>query len=435
MPNSQPPLEPRRPTDAARLALVQLPADLPLADVFTRACELAAHAIGVERVGVWLYLDDRTCLRCVNLYERSRYEHSQGAILRVADFPTYFAALNIRKSVPAEIAASDPRTAELAAAYLNHLGITSMLDAGIFVGSDLVGVVCHEHVGPPREWTTEDRDFAGSVADLLALRYQSAEVTELRAALRTKAGRLAMVEKAEALEQMAAGLSHDFRNLLTGVLGNGELLARRSDLSPPARKLVEGLIAAAERGVGLANEMLEFASPTPRPPAVLNPGDVAAEFAPVLQAAVGHRHEVRYTRPPAIGHILIDRSEFTRVLLNLAINARDAMPDGGDICVRITSVRLSGGTEAGGHYVLLEVADDGVGMDEATRKRAFDAYFTTKAKGTGVGLAVVRRIVDRAGGFVRIESAPGQGTTVRAFFPRVGASSGGTIEFPALPSE
>jgi signal transduction histidine kinase len=433
MPNSPPPLEPRRPTEAARLTLVQLPADLPLADVFARACELAAHTIGVERVGVWLYVDDRTSLRCVNLYERSRNEHSAGAILRVADFPTYFAALNIRKAVPAEIAASDPRTAELAAAYLNRLGISSMLDAGIFVGNELVGVVCHEHVGPPREWTTEDRDFAGSVADLLALRYQSAEMSELRAALRADAGRLAMIEKAEALEQMAAGLSHDFRNLLTAVLGNGDLLARRDDLSPPARKLVEGLTAAAERGVGLANEMLEFARPTPRPPAVMNPADAVAEFVPVLRAAVGVRHEVRYTRPPAVGHLLIDRNEFTRVLLNLTINARDAMPDGGDIRVRIAPVRLTGGSESAGHYVLVEVSDDGTGMDEATRKRAFDPYFTTKSKGTGVGLAVVRRIVDRAGGFVRIESAPGQGTTVRAFFPRVGASSGETTEYPALP--
>lgn len=425
--------EPRRPTEAARLVLAHLPADARLAEVFARTCELAAEAIRVERVGIWLYVENRTALRCVELFERTGREHSAGAILRVADFPTYFSSLNIRKAVPAEVASSDPRTAELAAAYLDPLGITSMLDAGIFVGGELVGVVCHEHTGLPREWTTEDRDFAGSVADLLALRIQSAEVADLRVALRTQATRQAMVEKAEAMEQMAAGLAHDFRNMLSVVVGTGEILQGRADIPADARQLLRTMLQAAGRGVGLANELLEFARPANRPPAVVNLADVTAEFLPVLRAAVGSRHPIRYVRPVAVGQVLIDKGEFTRVLLNLVVNARDALPDGGEIRVRVAAVRMTGGAGLPGHYVMLEVSDRGVGMDEATRLRAFDTFFTTKAGGTGVGLAVVRRVADRAGGFARIESEPGGGTAVRVFFPRVGASSGGTTEYPALP--
>jgi two-component system, cell cycle sensor histidine kinase and response regulator CckA len=427
--------EPGRPAESARMVLTKLPTETRLADVFARACELAADSIGVERVGVWLYVDGRAALRCADLFERSTRKHSAGAILRVADFPTYFSSLCIRKAVPAEVAVADPRTAELAAAYLRPLGITSMLDAGIFVNGELVGVVCHEHVGPPREWTTEDRDFAGSVADLLALRIQAAEVADLRAALRANASRLAMVEKAEALEQMAAGLSHDFRNLLTVVVASGELLSVHDDLPTDARGLLEGMLAAASRGVDLANELMQFARPSTSPPIVLDLGAVTAQFLPVLQSAVGARHPLRYVRPTAVGTVLVEKGQFTRVLLNLAVNAREAMPEGGEIRIRVAPVRVNTGTGVPGHYVMVEVTDRGIGMDEVTRRRAFDSFFTTKDKGTGVGLAVVRRAVDLAGGFVRIESELGKGTTVRAFFPRVGASSGGTTDFPALVAE
>jgi signal transduction histidine kinase len=423
-----------RPTDAARLELARLAPSTPLTRVFARACELAASALRVERVGVWLFEDNRTALRCANLYERSKGEHSTGAVLRVADFPTYFQSVQLRKSVPAEVAAADPRTAELAAAYLTPLGIRSMLDAGVFVFGELVGVVCHEHVGYAREWTTEDRDFAGSVADLLANRVQQAEVNDLRAAFRTQQDRLAGLDKAEALEHLAGGVAHDFKNLLSVVLGNAELIAGRPDLHPDARRQLAALTEAARRGTDLARELLDFGRPAPRPPAVLHPGEVAGEFLPVLRSAVGPRYSVRYERPAAVGQVLVERSDFTRVLLNLVLNARDALPDGGPIDLCVLPVRLAGGRVPTGNYVLVEVTDQGLGMDAETRKRAFEPYYTTKKKGTGLGLAVVRRVVERSGGFVRVDSAPGRGTTIRAFFPRVGAGTGGTVEM-AVPPE
>jgi two-component system, cell cycle sensor histidine kinase and response regulator CckA len=427
--------EPRRRTESARLELAKLPADTPLAHAFARACELAADAIGVARVGVWLFVDDRLALRCATLFERDRREHSTGAILRVADFPTYFSSLVIRKAVPAEVAAADPRTAELNAAYLQPLGISSMLDAGLFIGGDLIGVVCHEHVGPPREWTTEDRDFAGSIADLLAVRIQSAEAADLRAVLRTTESRMTMLEKAEALEQLAAGLAHDFRNLLTVVVAGGDLLSRRADLNDDAKDIVAAMLEAARKGVNLSNELTEFSKPSNRPPAVLDLAEVTGEFLGVLKAAVGPAHPIEFTRPPALGKVLTDRGQFTRVLLNLTVNAKDALPQGGPIRVQLSPVRVGGQTGPPGHYVMLEVADRGSGMDEVTKKKAFDPFFTTKEKGTGVGLAVVRRVADRAGGFVRIASEPGKGTAIRVFFPRVGTSSGGTQEYTALGAD
>jgi two-component system cell cycle sensor histidine kinase/response regulator CckA len=355
-------------------------------------------------------------------------------VLRVADFPTYFASLTIRKALPAEVAATEPWTAELAATYLQPLGITSMLDAGIFVDGALVGVVRHENVGPPREWTTEARDFAGSVADLLALRIQSAEVRELRAAFLTQRERLAAQEKSAALEQFAAGVAHDFKNLLTVVLGQGELLRTRRDVPPDVQEQGKAIIAVAERGITLVRELLEFARPVERPPAVIDLADATAEFLPVLQAAVGARHALHFSRPPALGQVLIDKAQFTRLLLNLVVNAGEAMPDGGPIEISLTPVKLTGNPSYTGRFVLLEVSDHGVGMDEATRRRAFEPFFSTKAKGTGLGLAIVRHVADRAGGLIRVDSAPARGTTFRVLFPRIGASSGGTTVF-TLPPE
>jgi signal transduction histidine kinase len=350
------------------------------------------------------------------------------------DFPAYFKSLSIRKAVPAEVAASEPWTAELAEAYLRPLGIRSMLDAGIFVEDRLVGVVCHEHIGPPREWTTEARDYAGHVADLLALRIQSAEVRQLRAAFQKQANRLAALDKAEALERMAAGLAHDLRNLLTVFLGQGEVLSVRRDVPEDVRRQGKEVVAAAERGLRMAEDLLAFARPRERPPVVVDAAELTASQMPTLRAAAGPAHELRLSTSSEVGRVLIDAEQYGRLLFNLVVNAREAMPKGGLIDLRLSRVRLSGDPQRAGRYVLVEVADHGHGMSNEVKRKAFDPYFTTKESGTGLGLAVVRQVVDRAGGIIRIDDTPGGGTTVRVFLPRIGASSitGGTgvLEIP-----
>jgi signal transduction histidine kinase len=420
------------------LELAKLPPTEPLSAIFSHACELAAQVIGVERVGVWVFIDRDSALRCVNLYERSKGEHSSGAILRVADFPVYFSALESRKAVPAEIAATEPWTAELAVKYLQPLGISSMLDAAIMVDGKAVGVVCHEHVGAPREWTTEARDFAGSVADLLALRIQAAEVRDLRAAFLTQESRQQAQDKNASLANLATGIAHDFRNLLTVVLGYGNLLANRADLPNDARRQCKEIALTAERGIAIVGELSEFAQPA-GPPSVLDLGVVTREFLPVLRSAVSSRIELIYKQPAQVGCSFIEKSQYTRLLLNLVVNARDAIPESGTITIRLAPVNVTGHPSYVGRFVLLEVIDTGVGMDEATRQRIFDPYFTTKEQGTGLGLAVVKQVVDRVGGFIRVESEVGRGTTFRVCFPRVSATgTGGTTTFlvpPEIQSE
>jgi signal transduction histidine kinase len=421
-----PPPRPSRASERARLELAHIPPGANLDAVFRRACELCAEALGVERVGVWLFIDHDTALRCATLFERSKNEHSAGAVLRVADFPVYFRSLDVRKAVPAEVALSDPWTAELADGYLKPLGITSMLDAGIFLDAKLAGVVCHEHVGPPREWTTEDRDFAGSVADVLAVRIQAAELRDRRAAFLADEDRVAALDKAAALEQLTGGIAHDFRNLLTVCVGTADLLAQRTDLPPDARRVARTVADTAGRGTALAQELIAFARPNAPPPRVLDLVAATTEFLPVLRAAVGARHPIAFAHPPELGRVLIEKAQYTRALLNLVTNARDAMPDGGPIGIRLAPVKLTGNPAFTGRFVLLEVTDTGTGIAEGVRARLFEPFFTTKEQGTGLGLAVVSQVARRAGGLVRVESEPGKGSTFRVLLPRVGASTGGT---------
>jgi signal transduction histidine kinase len=218
-------------------------------------------------------------------------------------------------------------------------------------------------------------------------------------------------------------VAHDFKNLLTVFLSNGQALSTRPDVPADARAQAQAITEAAERGIALANELVAFARPGEQPPAVLDLAEVTSEFLPMLQAAVGPRHTLRYTPQVGLGHVLIDKTQFMRLLLNLVTNARDAMPEGGAIDLRLAPVKLSGDPSYSGRFVLLEVYDRGLGMDEETRERIFEPFFTTKTRGTGLGLAIVRQIVDRAGGLIRADSAPDRGTTFRVYFPRISASN------------
>jgi signal transduction histidine kinase len=424
-----------REVDQVRLALSQFPESTPLDTIFAFACAESSRVLHVARVGVWLFVEHNRALRCVNLFERNR-GHSAGAMLRVDDYPSYFQSLNLRKSVPAEVAVEDPRTAELADRYMRPLGIGSMLDAGLFIGGNLVGVICHEHVGPPRKFTTEEWDFASSMADLVALRIQTAELREFKAAFRTQERQLLAGEKADALAQMAAGVAHDFSNLLTIITGHAELLRDTPGVSEAALRQLAPIEEAASRGRAMVRELIDFARPEKEgAPGVIDLTHALGEFLPMIKSALSHSHQLVYEAETARALVLINRTQFCRIAFNLAINARDAMPDGGVITMRLASVRPHSHDGQPRSFVMLEVADTGIGMDPATLAKIGEPYFTTKKTGTGLGVAIVRKNAERAGGRVKYESKPGNGTVARVFLPRVGSATGDTQEYPMLTGE
>lgn len=410
--------------EAARLRLARLRShDGPsLRRVFEEAAALTARTIEADRVSVWLFVDDRSALRCCALHEHGRCESVQGPTLHRADYPRYFAALEEQRVIVADDAREDEVTSEMVDGYLVPHDIGSMLDAPIYRGGEVIGVLCHERVGPPRRWSQSDIDFVSSVADTVTLQYEGAARHDAEAALQAHRDYASEVQKMEALGRMAAGVAHDFRNILTVVLGHAALVEGNPATPPVLRLEIEQIRAAAERGVELTRELSAFGrAERVEQPAVSRASAVLAEFAEILRSAVGAGHEIAIDAAGDDGRVPVHPARLERVLLNLVLNARDAMPDGGEIRIRIHEKHLADGDGASGPYVVLEVTDRGVGMDEETRDRLFEPFFTTKpaTRGSGLGLAIVYGIVDQAGGFLHVDTAPGEGTTMCVYLPRL----------------
>jgi GAF domain-containing protein len=215
--------------EAARLQLARLHVDAnaSLAEAVRDATEIAAGALEVDRVGVWFFADQGRALRCAALFERDTGQHSSGATLRIADFPNYIQALHERRDVPAAAARVDHATHELGAAYLEPLGIRSMLDAPIYRGGEVVGVICHER-RTEHVWSDAERDFAGAAADAIARIFEEDAREDAEARLRAHEAYFGDARKMEALGRLAAGIAHDFRNLLTVVIGCADEIRRNA---------------------------------------------------------------------------------------------------------------------------------------------------------------------------------------------------------------
>lgn len=258
-----------------------------------------------------------------------------------------------------------------------------------------------------------------------------ADVTDMKAAQE----RDQQAHRLEAIGRFAGGISHDFNNLLTVIFTCCALLQRRMREGDPLRTYVDQIDAAAKRGGELTRQVLAFARDRAVESRVVDLNATLAAMKPLLGRLIGDDVELRTNLETSLRSIRADRSQIEQVIMNLSLNARDAMPHGGKLVVSTTNVDLDEEQAGGlgltrGDYVLLAVSDTGVGMDEATRARAFDPFFTTKGgKGTGLGLATVFGIVRQSGGAISIESLPGRGATIRVWL-RATTEAGGD---PAQP--
>ena len=264
-----------------------------------------------------------------------------------------------------------------------------------------------------------------------------AQVLERTRALEEAQGRLLEARKLEAIGRLAGGVAHDFNNLLTVILGYGELAARALPAGGGPAEAVAQIREAGERARGLTQQLLAFGRKQVMVPRALDLRAVLAGLEPLLRRVLGADVALVVDAAPDLAPARADATQVEQVLLNLAANARDAMPSGGRLEVALSNATFpaapggdpTGATpapgEAGRPCVLLRVADTGQGMDAATAARVFEPFFTTKAlgQGTGLGLATVYGIVKQSGGEVRVESAPGRGTTFSIFLPRAEAEA------------
>jgi CheY-like chemotaxis protein len=243
----------------------------------------------------------------------------------------------------------------------------------------------------------------------------------------------------EAVGQLAGGIAHDFNNLLTAIIGNSDLALGAMPASDPNREFVEGIKEVGERAAGLTKQILAFSRRQMLQPEVVDLNDVVRRLQPMLVRTLGEKIQVETLMAPDLMPAEVDPHQMEQVLMNLAVNARDAMPDGGRLLIATANAEL-GPEDATpeselepGSYVMLAVTDTGLGMDADTRSRVFEPFFTTKAlgKGTGLGLSTVFGIVRQSEGGVTVDSRPGEGSTFRVYLPvHVGAEAADTVAEP-----
>ncbi|MFI5089847.1 MAG: PAS domain S-box protein [Terriglobales bacterium] len=251
-------------------------------------------------------------------------------------------------------------------------------------------------------------------------------------------------QKLEAVGRLAGGVAHDFNNALAVIIGYSELLQDRLDPANPLRNFTREITKAGERAASLTRQLLAFSRKQILQPRVLDLNSIVTEIDKMLRRLIGEDIHLVLDRASNLGRVKADPGQLQQVLMNLAVNARDAMPQGGKLIIATTNATLAESyvhhrpVVRPGPYVMLSVSDTGCGMDKATQARIFEPFFTTKepGKGTGLGLSTVYGIVKQSGGFVWVYSEPGQGTTFKIYLPRVDqvAEALADASKPMLPS-
>ena len=267
----------------------------------------------------------------------------------------------------------------------------------------------------------------GTVSQMLGVSTDITARKRAEEALNDSEQQLRQAQKMEAVGKLAGGVAHDFNNLLTVINGHTDLSLRHLDSTHPIHRKLKAIKGAGERAASLTRQLLAFSRKQILHPKVLDLNQVVFETNKILRPLIGEDIDLFIGPAPDLGKVKADPNQLEQVLMNLAVNARDAMPKGGKLTIETDNVYVDEAYAAHhfsvtpGHYVVLAITDTGCGMDEATRSRIFEPFFTTKevGKGTGLGLSTVYGIVKQSGGYVWVYSEVGRGTTFKIYLPRV----------------
>jgi two-component system cell cycle sensor histidine kinase/response regulator CckA len=273
------------------------------------------------------------------------------------------------------------------------------------------------------------RDLRGEARQLRGITLDLTERKRSEEALRQSEDQLRQAQKMEAVGQLAGGIAHDFNNLLMVIQGDSDLILRRLPEGHTLRRNADGIREASQQAAALTRQLLAFSRKQVLAPKVVDLNTIVAGLHKMLQRLLGETIHLVTVGAPTLASVKADPGQIEQVIMNLAVNSRDAMPDGGQLTIETGQLELDEATARQhgealpGSYVMLAVTDTGCGMDEATRSRLFEPFFTTKeqGKGTGLGLSTVYGIVKQSGGHIWVYSEPGRGTTLKICLPAVAA--------------
>ncbi len=288
-------------------------------------------------------------------------------------------------------------------------------------------VLDRQQAGAPR-WVRDHAypvfDEAGNVCRIVGTLRDITEERQMEAERESLNEQIRQAQRLDAVGKLAGGVAHDFNNMLSVIMGHASLARESAQSTPELKEDIDQIIEAAERSAGLTRQLLAFARRQTATPQVLDIDETLASAMPILERVVGEGIEISW-RPGNAGRVRMDPAEVDQILVNLAVNARDATAGVGRISIETTEITIDEeycrvhADSRLGHYVVLSVSDDGCGMDDATRAQVFEPFFTTKAEGqgTGLGLATLHGIVKQNGGMVSVYSELGRGTTFRIYLP------------------
>jgi CheY-like chemotaxis protein len=410
--------------DATRLLLevartVSSTLDLP--EVLRRTTREVVRLVRADTGGAWLLTADHRSFSPVAAYRAPK------DLLEVFQSTRYPAASELvslarklREPLFIADARADSRCTHPVFQLLPHV---SLLVLPLWAKGDVRGAVvaAWRSLAQP---APEELRLAEAIVRQAQVAFENAL---LHADVGSRDEQLRQSQKMEAIGRLAGGIAHDFNNLLAISLIQAELLLRQFVPGDPRRQRVEDILAATERASALTRQLLAFSRKQAVTPTPLDLSTTVTGLGRMLERVLGESVEVVLRTEPDPWLTLADPGQVEQIVLNLAINARDAMPEGGQLTLETRNVTVDPDLAAAydgvvpGDYAALVVQDTGIGMDQETRQRLFEPFFTTKepGKGTGLGLATVYGIVNQAGGFIRVETAPGRGSAFHVHFPRL----------------
>ena len=403
--------------DQAMLALARIHVDagVTVRTALHTVARVAVTALGIGRFSVWLTTEEHDAVRLYFLHRPDEGDVLDGTILRLEQFPNYFAALGHSRALLVPDVNTATAVSELLDGYLKPLGIGAMLDAPIYRAGEMVGVVCHEHIGGPRVWEPAEREFAADVATAVARLFEEGDRVQAEDSLRIYQRHLRELSRYEGMGRLAAGVAHDLRNLLHVVSANAEL-ARAQCTDAVVNESLDAVLDAVARSRELTGTVLRFGTDSVEGPMVLDPSALVCDCEGLLRGALDG-HELTVDVHDSHSRVLIVKPELERVLLNLVTNAREAMVGTlGTVTITVRDVIPTG---SGSGQVAIVVKDTGKGMTPETLQQIRRPFFTTKPGGSGLGLAMADQILARAGGELVVESVQCEGTTVTCVLPRI----------------